>query len=130
MQALVLLPDWDCRACTVAQKLARGCEAPARQRLELDGVVVERCPRRPLLDNPRWLNEVFWLYSNWSKGILPDGSTLHTNPALLTEAIRAIDDAMHEAKIERDQREQRRLAMRQQMQAAMGGHNGLQPVER
>jgi hypothetical protein len=81
--------------------------------------VLERCPRRPLLDNPGWYSELFWLYANWSKGILPDGGTLNTNPSKLMDAIRIMDDAKAAATSERDQREQRRQAMRQRMQVAL-----------
>ena len=120
MYALVLLPEWDCTTCTAAQKTFRGCEAPARGRLELRGEVLERCPRRPLLDAPQFWAEVFWLYQNWSKGILPDGSTLRTNPAKLIEVIRHMDDAMAEAKLEREEREQRRQGWRERFAQQMG----------
>lgn len=124
MYSLILLPEWDCETCTAAQKVARGCEAPARQRLELDGEVVTRCPRRPLLDTPQWLDELFWLYSNYTKGILPDGGTLLTNPAKLVDAFRVLSGAIALAETERDERERRQRAMRQRMQAAYNGQIG------
>lgn len=113
MQAMVLLPEWECHTCTEAQKESRGCIAPATQPAEFDGVKLTRCPRRPLLDQYRYFSELFWLHSNYSNGILPESGGLEDQPHKLMASIRTLIRARQEAEAEKDDREKRRSAFRE-----------------
>jgi hypothetical protein len=110
VQALILLPERDCRTCTAVQQKAWGCTAKATMTLEIDGEVVERCPRRPLLDTPDFFSAAFWLYGNYDRGILPEGGTLKSNPHKLVQVFRVIQTAKDDALEERERRERRKAA--------------------
>ena len=79
-----------------------------RSKVEFNGERLTRCPRRPLLDDPTLWGEVFWLYQNYSNGILPEGSALNSNPHKLVQALRVITDAKNAAQSEREDRERRK----------------------
>jgi hypothetical protein len=78
----------------MSQKVARGCEEPARSQITLDGVKLERCPRRLFLDHTHDINELLWYYSAYKRGQLPSPGGLLDQPALMMEAFRVIDGAM------------------------------------
>jgi hypothetical protein len=97
--ALEVYPEYDCRACTAVQKLSRGCETDRAVPLEVGGMTLLRCPRRPLLDDPNFYSEVFWLYRSWKDGHLPEGSAtgVHGQPNKMLMAYRVMDNAKHDA---------------------------------
>lgn len=107
---MILLPEWDCGACALAQQRVRGCTSPATGRLTFRGEPIVRCPRRPLLDQSAWFGEFFWLYQNYKDGMLPEGSSMKANPHLLMQAIRVFDGALVQAKAERDAKENAKRA--------------------
>jgi hypothetical protein len=117
---MVLLPEWECTTCTDAQKQSRGCLSEPAQPVVFGGERLPRCPRRPLLDNPRGFDEVFWLYQNYGRGILPYGQALYDNPHKLVRMFKLIDAAKSEANAEQDRKERKREAMKRQFQAAQG----------
>jgi len=100
MYAMVLLPEWECHTCT------EELQAKFNDRL------LARCPRRPLLDRPTYFTELFWLYSNYSNGILPESGGLDDQPHKLMASIRTLIRARQDAESEKDDREKRRTAFR------------------
>lgn len=112
MHALILLPEWDCGACTSMQQAMRGCEKPATSRLDFLGERLTRCPRRPVLDDGEFYSELFYLYGTYKSGMLPEGNSLGSNPNKLVEAIRLVGDAIASAERERDEGERRKRARR------------------
>lgn len=120
MHVIVLKPEWDCTTCTAPQKELRGCTGTPTQPIVFADETLERCPRRPLLDDGADYDEVFWLYQNYARGILPYGSSLYKHPHKLVQMFRMIDLAKGEATAEREKRDKRREAMRQQFNAAKG----------
>jgi hypothetical protein len=105
---MVLLPEWQCHTCTPVQKQTRGCNEDATSPLILDEEPQLRCPRRPLLDRPVYFDELFWLYSNFDNGILPEAGGLSRQPNKLMAAIRCLKSAKRAAEDERDAREKRK----------------------
>jgi len=83
-------------SCTAQQKVSRGCEkdAPEQYRLVISGQVHMRCPRRPILEDPRTFQELFWLYRQKEKGYLTNTGGLDDQPAGLMQAFRIIDAAL------------------------------------
>jgi hypothetical protein len=114
MQALVLLPQWDCQTCTAVQKVKRGCTEDATHPVEMDGEKQLRCPRRLLLDKPEFVTEIWWLYSKYVEGILPEHGGLYDQPAKFLAVMRVLDSARAAADSEKDQQEQRRQALQAQ----------------
>jgi hypothetical protein len=80
-------------ACTAQQKVIRGCvqDAPENYRLNIEGEVHLRCPRRPILDDPAFYRELFWLYRQKEKGYLVNHGGLDDLPTFLADAFRVID---------------------------------------
>jgi hypothetical protein len=68
--------------------------------------VLDRCPRRLLLDQPQDVAEVFWWYQNYRRGLLPVDGGLLDQPALLMECFSVIDSAI--ATYEAEQAEEMR----------------------
>ena len=108
MQALVLLPEWECNACTATMKISRGCVTDATNPITLDGELMVRCPRRPLLDRPDHIRELFWLYSNYVEGILPQRGGLDDQPVKLMASIRLLKGAQDEAQREKTETDRKR----------------------
>ena len=112
MYSLVLLEDWDCSTCTSFQKKNRGCTEDALKPIVMDDEELMRCPRRPLLDDPIWYDELFWLYGNYKSGILPEPGGLQAQPHKLMEAIRTLDRAQKAANGEKEEGDKRKAALR------------------
>jgi hypothetical protein len=111
MQALVLLPEWQCHTCTAAQQLQRGCITDATKPIELDGEKQVRCPRRMMLDEPQFISEVWWLYSKYTDGILPEHGGLYDQPARFIAVVRLLDNVKASATSEQEDRDKRRRAI-------------------
>jgi hypothetical protein len=118
---MILLPEWDCKTCTSRQKELRGCVTEAERPLELDGEQLLRCPRRLALDEPKLLNEVFWFYKNYDRGILPEEGNLLSQPAKLMRMIAIVDEAKMAAQAEQRETEERRAQQRARMQNMLNG---------
>lgn len=112
MQALVLLPEWQCDTCTAVQKINRGCTEPAAQPVVLDDEPQERCPRRILLDKPGYMREIWWLYQRYSDGIFPEQGGLYDQPAKYLAVMRLLEEARAVADSEKEDREKRKDALR------------------
>lgn len=92
-----MLPEFDCVKCTAKQKLQRGCEKKAIQPLMLDGQELERCPRRPIYEEPEYWLEMLQLWQDFTDGLLPeDGGTL-SQPAYMMQAFRIFIRAQRDA---------------------------------
>jgi hypothetical protein len=109
---MVLLPERECTTCTARQKVLWGCNAPPVDRMELDGDVLDRCPRRPLLDNPSLFVDIFWLFRNYDRGILPEEGSLLSQPHKLVRIFEALDNAKNSANAEQMSREQKKSSQR------------------
>jgi len=68
-----LYPDFDCDNCSAQKKVDRGCEeeTPYKYWKDLEGNEQNRCPRRPILENPRMFNTVIRAYNQYQAGYLP-----------------------------------------------------------
>ncbi|AHC30449.1 hypothetical protein CC53_gp032 [Rhizobium phage vB_RleS_L338C] len=76
-------------------------------------MVLKRCPRRPLLDDPQFFSELFWGHQQFKKGILPEEGGLLSQPAKLMQLYFVIDRTRNlcERELEKKrQAEQARLA--------------------
>lgn len=120
MYSLVLLPEWDCSTCTKLQKFDRGCEGNAKRPIEFDGEPQMTCPRRPLLDDPLWYDELFWLYGNFKNGIFPEPGGLSNQPHKLMMAIRELDRAQKAAESEKEEGDKRKSAIREKAARVIG----------
>ncbi len=86
----------------------------------INGEVHKRCPRRPILDDPDFYVELFWLYQQKEKGYLIDEGGLDSQPNKLIQAFKLMDYTLNtcaKAKEEQDRSKKRR-------QAAMIGASG------
>lgn len=116
---MVLLPEWQCETCTALQKEMRGCTEEATKPVELDGEKQLRCPRRILLDEPRYISEVWWLYSKYVDGILPEHGGLYDQPAKFLAVVRLLDGAKSAATSEKEEQDKRRKAIQAQANRAL-----------
>jgi hypothetical protein len=96
-----------------------GCEEDARQPLELDGDVMLRCPRRPLLENPYHWKNMFWIYRNYDRGILPEEGALFSQPHKLLELLDVLETAKSSAQAEQQERDMKRTQARSRMKSSM-----------
>jgi hypothetical protein len=67
-----------------------------------------------LLDRPTYINEIWWLYSKYTDGILPEHGGLYDQPAKFLAVVRLLDSARASADSEKEQKEQRRKALQAQ----------------
>ena len=116
MYAVELLPEYDCVTCTAQQKIFRGCDGDVQgpYALVINGEIHQRCPRRPILEDPAWYAEVFWLYRQKEKGYLVDEGGLDSQPNKLIQAFRVIDQTINicvQAKDEQEKSKKRRRAL-------------------
>lgn len=97
-------------ACTAHQKVSRGCDqdSPKEYRLVISGEVHKRCPRRPILDDPGYYQELFWLYRQKERGYLVNSGGLHDQPALLVESFRIMDATLARVAAHRKDEENRK----------------------
>lgn len=121
MLATILLPERDCATCTGPQKKQWGCNGGATLSLEFDGEVQDTCPRRPFFDNPQFYNDLFFLYTNYQRGILPEEGSLLSQPHRALVLLRKMEGAQAAAQDEQQKQEQKQAANRQRMQAMMQG---------
>lgn len=111
-----MLPEYDCVTCTAQLKSFRGCDKDVEgpYALMINGEVHRRCPRRPILDDPEWFVEVFWLYRQKEKGYLGSEGGLDDQPNKLVQAFQVIDHTVNictQAKEEQDKAKKRRRAL-------------------
>lgn len=111
MYANFLLPEWDCVTCTPGQKVYRGCTTDSTGKTEFNKERLVRCPRRPWFVNPTYFNDIFWLYQNYKRGILPEGPILLSNPHYLVQCFRVIDNAISAAESDIEEERQRKARM-------------------
>lgn len=127
MYAVDLL-KYDCVTCTARQKISRGCDqdSPEQYQLNLAGEIHKRCPRRPILDDPSFYQEVFWLYRQMEKGYLVEDGGLNDQPSFLVDAFKVIDATLARIEAHRkegEDRKRRRAAVKQ-------GAGGKRPPRR
>ena len=87
--------------------MARGCEEPVEGEanvLIIDGEEQRRCPRRPILEDPGYYADIFYLYRQSKAGYLSEDGGLSNQPAKLMELFREIETAQY--KIEQHKEEQ------------------------
>lgn len=103
-----LFLERDCVKCTDMQKKEWGCEGKAILPVFIDGEPEYTCIRRPILDNPRWFNEIFTMYSMYKNGFLPYEGTYMAQPLSFLQAINVIDATLEECdKIEEQDRQRK-----------------------
>lgn len=115
-----LLPDWSCLKCTAAQKSQRGCTAKPTQSMVLDGEELERCPRRPILDDPQFYGEFFRLYRAYQKGLLPEEGALNSQPYKLMEFFTITDLTLELCAAHRRETEAKKAARGRRARAMPG----------
>jgi hypothetical protein len=80
----------------------------------MDGVVQDRCPRRPFMPGDQdhdGISEALWYYAAYKRGQLPEQGGLQDQPGMLMDIFRVIDGAV--GTIEMDQQaEAKRAAAR------------------
>lgn len=117
------MPELDCMTCTDRQKVARGCHGPPKNKVKLEGQLLDRCPRRLFLDEGDGVSEVLWYYKNYKSGLLPVTGGLLDQPNQLMEYFRIIDGAM--STVERAKDEENAAKRRaDEARAARGGGRG------
>lgn len=100
------MPERNCATCTARQKLTWGCDDAPRDKLEIDGFLLARCPKRPILDDPVGFSDLFWHYGQMQKGYLPEKGGLNDQPAKFMQYMRIIDRALDYCRSEQDRREE------------------------
>ncbi|QIG76091.1 hypothetical protein EVC24_070 [Rhizobium phage RHph_I4] len=108
--AVELLPELECSTCTLHQQKERGCTTDAPAPHELDGMVLTRCPRRPLLEDPEYFSELFWGHQQFQKGILPEEGGLLSQPGKLMQLYFVIDRTRNLVERERERKRQAEMA--------------------
>lgn len=86
--------------------------------------MIRRCPLRPTLDRPAFYQRLFWLYGNYTRGILPEDGGLSNQPALLVEAFEVLDAAYSEAKDIMEAAENRKRHNQERLHAAAQSRGG------
>lgn len=74
----------------------------------LDGEELRRCPRRPILENPEYFGELFWLYRQHKAGYTSEPGGLSDQPGKLMNCFREIDVAMIKVDKFREEQEERK----------------------
>jgi hypothetical protein len=103
--AVELLPQRECSKCTANQKVQWGCDRDAKVVLKIDDEEMRRCPRRPILDDPDFYVEFFWLYQNYKRGVLPEDGGINSQPVKLVELFKVTDQALALCERERERRD-------------------------
>jgi hypothetical protein len=99
----------------------RGCVSDATNPVEFDGEKLLRCPRRLLLDDPWYVNEIWWLYAKYVDGILPEHGGLYDQPAKYLAVMRILDSAKSGADSEKQEQDKRRKAVQAHANRAFEG---------
>lgn len=102
------MPERDCNTCTAHLKRQRGCETDAPMPMRLDGKDVFRCPRRPILDDPRFFDTVLTQYKAYIRGYLPDPGSLLDQGHRYVVSMAVVEGAIAEAEQEQERRERKK----------------------
>jgi len=86
-----------------------GCTAPAKEKVEIEGQLLTRCPMRLFLDNPTGMSKIMWYYDNYKRGVLPVDGGLLDQPALLMEFIVVIQGAVNTIQSAEDEEQKRKM---------------------
>lgn len=78
-------------------KLQWNCETDAPKPFDFFGEQLSRCPRRPFLDEPELLSEVFEAYHWYKQGLLPSPGTWYDQTDAFVTMMGAVDAAVSEA---------------------------------
>ncbi len=105
-----LLPERDCATCTQIKKVEWGCTEDATQQLSIGGVEQTRCPRRPVLDDPVYFGELFWLYRRMQDGILQEAGGLQDQASRLVDSLRIIESTVNECTAIKQQKDEDKRA--------------------
>jgi len=96
----MLLPERDCGKCTVGNKKAWGCTEDAVKMKYFRGEPLKRCPRRPILEEPKLYQEVYWLYNQYKQGNWPEEGGVLSQPSKLMVMFRVMDSVVAECQEE------------------------------
>lgn len=118
-----MLPERNCQTCTSVKKELWGCAKDAVEHVEIDGEVFKRCPRLPLLRNPELYSELFWLYSNYKRGILPDSGALYDQSAKYIFLMRYIESVLSECEAYKAEEITKKEEKQRRHNSATGGLN-------
>lgn len=111
MHALELYPERNCSTCTAEKKKEWGCTGNAVLPVSFKGENMFTCIRRPILDNPRWFNEILTMYKMYKNGFLPNDGPWLAQPLGVITAINVLDAAVHECdKIKEESAQNKRKA--------------------
>lgn len=71
-------------------------------------VELDRCPRRPIFEDPLFYDRLFQAYAHWKQGILPEEGSLLSQPSVLTQMVQVIDGELADIRGRRDREDQGR----------------------
>ncbi len=97
------MPERACQGCT--RQAEWGCHSKPPIPIIFDDVELDRCPRRPFLDDPVWFDSIYTAHGYLQKGMLPIAGTYLDLPNKLNTAFKVIDSAVHFAE-EEDKKKQ------------------------
>lgn len=130
--ASVLLPERDCATCK--NQIEWGCDGPPQIPVLFpspdepgEAEQLERCPRRPYHDNPRWYHELFAAWGYVQKGLLPESGSWRDQPAKLPPLLEVIDAALAEGQKEHEKQEKRRQDRAKKAAAQQPGGKRARP---
>lgn len=87
-----MLPKYDCATCGTRDKQTRGCIKKVRQPKTPEGDdPINYCYKVFSRDNPALYSDLLLLHANWSKGIMPNAGGVYDQPALIPEALMAVE---------------------------------------
>lgn len=66
--------------------------------------------RRPLLDNPRWFNEIITAYNLYKQGLLPNDGSYLAQPVGFIPLMSLVDQVVEECRTLRTEQEKKKNA--------------------
>jgi hypothetical protein len=106
-------PTWSCASCTPEQQEFRGCDGPPRMKLRMLDEELERCPLRPVLDQPKEFGQLFAWYRKFAQGLLLDPGTILDQANYTQKAFDVIENGLGTVEQERVQEAERKAAHNQ-----------------
>lgn len=84
--------------------------------LKIQDEETRTCPLKPLCSNPGYYKELFWLYRSYQKGFLSEDGSLLSQPNVLLESFKVIDQALAQVEQEQEEREKKKEAAKKRAQ--------------
>ena len=98
MTGIVLYPERDCSTCAAVNKPRWGCESDISIPIIINGENHFRCPLRPLLEEPAWVQRVLFFYSFYKDQQYPDPGTFYDQSSRYLMLMQVVENAFYNAR--------------------------------